>query len=372
MTDRLKVGVAGGGLISQVEHIPNLLALNRQFDLRVVSDPSPTVRGGLSDRFGISTVANASELLGLGLDAIVIAAPDPWHAELATSAMDAGINVFCEKPLCYGVAEADALSKAEARNQVVLQIGYMKRFDPSYEAALELVAGKADQLRYISVEVHDPDAGPFVGHHTLFSAPDVPSDLIAATSQRRRWQVEAALGYTPSETVFRGFASSYCSALVHDVNAVHGLLDAMGASGGPVTGAALFAGGTGGQATVSLRGGLALWTMTHLEMPAVTDYAERIELYFDDEIVELVFPAPYLNHHPTRLTVSRSPDGRLEKTTIRNGFAEAFVRELEGFWSAIVNGTTVRNRIAHAARDQDLLVRMARQAERSIEPDRLI
>ena len=49
----------------------------------------------------------------------------------------------------------------------VLQVGYMKRFDPSYEAALKQLPGTAKTLRYVSVEVNDPDAWPFVRHHAM-------------------------------------------------------------------------------------------------------------------------------------------------------------------------------------------------------------
>jgi predicted dehydrogenase len=363
MSDRLRVAVIGGGLIAQVEHIPNLLSLRQQFEVKGVSDPSPTVQEGLANRFGVPTFADAQDILGLELDAVVIAAPDPWHARLAEQALDAGLHVFCDKPLCYGLAEIDALDQAQQRSGKVLQIGYMKRFDPSYEAALEIVASKAEQLRYISVEVHDPDAGPFVGHHPLVSAQnDVPADLIAQTSKRRQMQIEAALGFAPNDTIYRGFLGAYCSALVHDVNAVHGLLEAIGADAGPVLGAALFAGGAGGQAAISLRDGQSLWTMTHVEIPGVADYAERISLYFEDEIVDLVFPAPYLNHHPTQLIRRRSDAGRLETTIVRPGFGEAFVRELEGFWGAIVRGAPQRNPLEHARRDQALLISMARKA----------
>ena len=86
---------------------------------------------------------------------------------------------------------------------------------------------------------------------------------------------------------------------------------------------------------MDLRGREALWTMTHVEIPGLADYAGRISLYFDDEIVELVFPAPYLNHHPTRLVRRSSRGDRLDATLIRPGFGEAFVRELEGFWEAV-------------------------------------
>ncbi len=359
MTERLNIGVVGGGLIAQVEHIPNLLARKSRFDLKGVSDPSATVRAGLAERFGVPTMPDAADLIGLGLDALLIAAPDSWHAELAQQAMDAGLHVFCEKPLCYGLAELDRLIAIQARTGLVLQVGYMKRFDPSYEAALNLIAGKGDRLRYVSVEVHDPDAWPYVAHHRLVSGSDVPQSLIDATTARRRAQVVAALGFVPSDTVFRGFTGAYCSALVHDVNAVHGLLDRLGLVAGTVQGAALFAGGAGGQAAVGLRDGDALWTMTHVEIPKVADYAERISLYFEDEIVELIFPAPYLNHHPTQLLHRRSSGGRLESTAIRPGFEEAFVRELDCFWDCIVNHSPARNTAPEARRDQALLIAMA-------------
>lgn len=361
---RLKVGVAGGGLIAQVEHIPNLLALGDLFEVIAVSDPSAAVRKGLSWRFGLVCVADAADLLAMGLDALVIAAPDPWHGTIAADALAAGCHVFCEKPLCYGVAEIDALAEAQAKSGRILQVGYMKRFDPSYEAACRLIAGKGDRLRYLSVEVNDPDAGPFVGHHPLIAATDIPAALLEATAERRRAQVEAALGFAPTPVLARGFASSLCSAMVHDVNAVHGLLDAMSLTPGPVRGAAIFAGGAGSQGAVELRGGEALWTMTHVEIPGVGDYRERITLYFEDEIVELVFPAPYLNHHPTQLCIRRAAGSDLETIAIRSGFREPFVTELESFSSAIAEGATQRNPISEARRDQALLVAMARLAEK--------
>jgi predicted dehydrogenase len=362
MKTRLKVGVAGGGLIAQVEHIPNLLALADRFELVAVSDPSPPVRAGLTSRFGVACVPDVADLLGMDLDAVLIAAPDPWHGEIAADAMRAGMHVFCEKPLCYGVAEIDALDEARRRSGVTLQVGYMKRFDPSYEAACRLIAGKGERLRYVSVEVNDPDAGPFVGHHPLIATTDVPAALIEATAERRRAQIQAALGFEPKPVLARGFASSLCSSMVHDVNAVHGLLDAMDLTPGSVRGATIFAGGAASQATVDLRDGAALWNMAHVEIPGVGDYRERISLYFEDEIVELVFPAPYLNHHPTALSVRRAAQGDLEKVEIRSGFSEPFVTELESFWSAIVEGTPQRNPLAEARRDQALLIAMARIA----------
>lgn len=362
MTDRLRIAVAGGGLIAQVEHIPNLLALRDRFDLVAVSDPSATVRAALADRFGIAAVADAAELLALPLDALVIAAPDPWHGDIAIAAMGQGLHVFSEKPLCYGPAEIDALIAVRDEKRVVLQVGYMKRFDPSYEAARDLVAGEADRLRYIGVEVNDPDFKPFTAHHPLVFGTDVPAELKERTAARQREQVAAALGFAPDPVLFRGFTAAYSSSLVHDVNAVHGLLDALGVTRRRVVGAALFEGGLGGQGTVQLEGGRALWNMVHFRLPGVAEYRERITLYFEDRIVELVFPAPYLNHHPTRLAVRSSDGFALTEREIRTSYEEPFVRELVHFHATVTGRAQPRNPAEEARADQALLVALLHRA----------
>src|SRR4051794_624945 len=179
MPRRLRVGVAGAGLIGQVEHIPNLLALRRQFELVAVADPSASTRAAVEERHGVRTVATSEELLGLELDAVVVALPDALHAETVLAALDRGLHVLCEKPLCYGEDEYAAIAEARDRSGRVVQVGYMKRFDPSYERALELLPAGGEGLRYIGVEVQDPDAWPFVAHRELVRPDDVPADLIA-------------------------------------------------------------------------------------------------------------------------------------------------------------------------------------------------
>jgi hypothetical protein len=158
---------------------------------------------------------------------------------------------------------------------------------------------------------------------------------------------------------FQGFVSAYCSSLVHDVNAVHGMLDRIGVPEGDIVGAQLFAGGDGGSGQVRLLGGQALWNMVHLTVPKLADYRERIALYFDDEIVELIFPSPWLNHQPTELHRRRSKGVRLDQTLVRVSHQEAYLRELEGFWASIVEEAPVRNTVEHALRDQRLLCDLA-------------
>lgn len=188
------------------------------------------------------------------------------------------------------------------------------------------------------------------------------SKLIEEGRLRQQQQVAEALGCTADNVVFRGFVSAYCSSLVHDVNAVHGMLDRMGVADVEVGSGELFALGDGGSGTVGLLGGQALWHMVHLTVPHLADYRERIGLYFDDFVLELIFPSPWLNHQPTELLVRRSEGLSLTTKQIRVNFEEAYVRELEGFWSSIIDGAPVRNTVEHALRDQQLLCALTARA----------
>ena len=358
---RLRVGIIGAGTIAQVEHIPNLIAHGELFEVTGVADPSATARQFVTATWGVPSFETPDQLLDQKLDAIVIAAPDPLHYELVMAALARGLHVFCEKPLCYSPEEIADIIAARDKAGRVVQVGYMKRFDPSYRHALTVLPGTAKTLRYVSVEVNDPDAWPFIAHSRTKFGSDVPDALKQAASDKRQTQVEAAFGEPLSKLAFSGYTSAYSSSLIHDVNAVHGILDVLGVPDGEVVGGQIFANGAGGQGTVRLLGGQALWTMTHLTVPKLADYRERISLYFDDAILELEFPSPYLNHHPTRLTVRKSDGHTLSQDEIRPGYQEAFVEEMRGFWAAVVKGEPVVNLPEHAARDQNLLIGLTRR-----------
>jgi predicted dehydrogenase len=359
---RLRVGIVGGGLITQVEHLPNLLALHDRFEVAGVADPSAKVRAHLAARWKVATTPSPEALFDSGLEAVVIAAPDPLHAGLVTAALDRGLHVFVEKPLCYAVAEADAIARTRDRAGRVVQVGYMKRFDPAYEALAARLCGQGKRLRYLSVEVNDPDAAPFTAHCDIVAGDDLPATLIAATTKTRAAQIRFALGTEPTAGQLRGFAGPYCSSLVHDVNLVHGLLAKMGVETGAVVGAAWFANAAGGHGAVKLTGTDAIWSMAHVTVPAVADYLERVSVWLDDRLYELQFPAPYLNHMPTLLLEKKSEGGRTETITHRLSYREAFVEEMKGWWEAIVQGTPVRNTVEDACRDMALLAALGQRA----------
>ena len=359
---RLRVGVVGAGMIAQVEHIPNLMFLSDRFELVAVADPSAQVRAAIAARYGINTHADLAGLMNETLDALVIAVPDPLHADTVLAGLEAGLHVFCEKPLCFTEREAAAIIERRDSRGLVVQIGYMKRFDPNFEAMLDLLPPGGAGLRYISVEVNDPDSWPFVAHRPLVRPDDVPAELIADSRARQRAQAAEALGVEVDGDLLRGFCDPLMSGMIHSVNSVNGMLDRMGIEVGEVLSGEIWSGGQSAGGSVSLMGGEAVWRLAQVFAPDIAWYRERYTLHFTDRTIELQFPAPYLNNQQTDLWVRRSNGLRLETTHIQAGYGEAFVRELEGFWESVVDGAEVRNPVEDGIRDACLMAGIANAA----------
>jgi predicted dehydrogenase len=348
---RRRVALFGAGLVGQAGHAPTLWDERERFDFVAVADPSATVRAAIAERYGIPhAVATLEEALALGLDAVVIAVPDPAHRSAVLTALTAGVHVFCEKPLGVSLAEIDEIRAA--RGDRVVQVGYMKLHDPAVERMVERLADGPAELVYLSVEVNDPDQQPFVDHMGLLVGRDVPRELIDATRARGAEAVREALAGAPDAAQERAF-EAYLGALVHDVGLAHHLLGSLGfASPLPLADAAYFDGGRG----VSLDWMLpddGRAHLEHLNLPGVNDYRERITAYCRDRILELTFPAPYLRHHPTRL-VERRSDGTvpgLETIEYRVSYEEAFRNELRAFHASITTGAPVRATVEGARDD---------------------
>jgi len=73
------------------------------------------------------------------IDAVLIATPDKFHAQGIRTAAAAGKDVLCEKPLATDLADAHAALQEVGRKGVRLQIGFMRRYDPAYAAAMRRV-----------------------------------------------------------------------------------------------------------------------------------------------------------------------------------------------------------------------------------------
>ena len=96
----------------------------------------------LADRIGARRQDTAGRLINdADVEAVVIASPGTAHAEQVLACIAAGKPVLCEKPLASTVDDAARVVAAEAATgRRLVQVGFMRRFDPGYVAVKDTIA----------------------------------------------------------------------------------------------------------------------------------------------------------------------------------------------------------------------------------------
>ena len=91
------------------------------------------------------------------IDAVLIATPDHWHAFIAIAAVNAGKDVYCEKPLTYNIHESVELVKAVRKANRIFQVGSQQRSSMEFRVAAELVRnGVLGRVDAVHVSFGDP------------------------------------------------------------------------------------------------------------------------------------------------------------------------------------------------------------------------
>lgn len=145
----LRLAIIGAGIMGS-DHARIFAREVPGVALQVISDADIARAVKAADEFGAAHAVSDAEaaIRDPKVDAIVIAAPDQFHAPLTLACIAAGKSVLCEKPLSQDVAEClDVVMAEEKRGKRLVQVGFMRRFDPAYvemkEALTSGALGKA-------------------------------------------------------------------------------------------------------------------------------------------------------------------------------------------------------------------------------------
>lgn len=159
---RLRVGLIGLGRLGRV-YARDLACRIEETRLVAVCDPLEQVVSEVADQFDVAgRHTRAEDLIGdPGVDAVAIVTPTRTHKDLALMCARAGKPAFCEKPAALNLADALAMKAAVQRSGTLLQMGFMRRFDPGYVAArARLSEGRIGRAVVFKSSSRDPMPPP--------------------------------------------------------------------------------------------------------------------------------------------------------------------------------------------------------------------
>jgi predicted dehydrogenase len=171
---RINIGAIGNGRISRGHDLPGLwkhesarIMAVCDLDSKRVEDAKVLVNGFYAKQTGkaydgVTGYGDYRELLANpDVDAVVISTPDHWHALIAIHAVEAGKDVYLQKPASLTIAEGRAVSNAVHRTGRILQIGSQQRSTSQFRYAAELVRnGRIGKLTTVEIGLPgDPPGG---------------------------------------------------------------------------------------------------------------------------------------------------------------------------------------------------------------------
>src|SRR5215208_3435412 len=138
--ERLKVGIIGGGAITQVAHLPVLKKM-RSVDVQAICDTDLPKARALADRFGIKNAFDdIEELLRYeSLDAVVVCSPNHLHESHILAALSANLHVLVEKPLGMSATSVQRILRAVEKHDRVVMVGMNHRYRPDVQIVRSFV-----------------------------------------------------------------------------------------------------------------------------------------------------------------------------------------------------------------------------------------
>jgi len=164
-SNRINVGAIGTGRISRIHDLPGVWKYDNarimavcDLDSKRMEDAKSLVNGYYSQKTaktydGVAGYLDYRELLkNKDVDAVLVSTPDHWHALISIAAVEAGKDVYQQKPASLTIVEGRALSDAVHRSGRIFQMGSQQRSSVQFRYAAELIRnGRIGQLKTVQV-----------------------------------------------------------------------------------------------------------------------------------------------------------------------------------------------------------------------------
>jgi predicted dehydrogenase len=138
----IRAGLIGVGKMG-ISHMA-ILGANQAVEMAAICDSSSYVTSALRKHTGVESFKDFKKMIDVAkLDCVFVATPSASHFEVASYALEQGLHVFVEKPLCLDPTQSERLAALAREKQRVNQVGYHNRFIGTFREARRLVVAGA-------------------------------------------------------------------------------------------------------------------------------------------------------------------------------------------------------------------------------------
>jgi predicted dehydrogenase len=355
MIKKLRIGVVGCGEVTQIMHWPSLSQLADLYEVTALCDISQPVLETLGARWNIEslTTDHRDLVTRADVDAVLVASPHAFHAEVTLAAIAAGKHVLVEKPMCMNRREAGQIIAAQMSNRVVVQVGYMRRYAPAFLYACEAVKN-IGTIKFARVRDF-LGANALIINQTSAVVRDrqLPKKLQEEANRRDEELVLEALGGDVDEdlkTAYRlmlGLSSHDLSAMRELLGMPNKVIFAAQRAGGRYLAAAFDYG--------------SYVCQFETGVDAIPRFDAHLEVFGDKKIFQVQYDTPYVRNLPIRVfTTEANGQGGVSTIDSHPAWGDPFVAEWEAFYQNVTGNLSPKSGPDDFLLDLELFEQMAR------------
>lgn len=353
---KLRVGMVGCGEVTQIMHWPSLDHLADRYEITALCDVSLSVLEELGKRWNVDVLTTDHRQLVSrpNVDAVLVANPNTFHAEVTLDAIAAGKHVLVEKPMCVTRREAEQIIAAQKVRDVVVQVGYMRRYAPAFLGACEAVR-QMGPIKFARVR-------DFIGFNSLIvnatsrvvRDEHLPVAVKKDAKAREEALLEEALGGKVSEALKQAY-KVMLGLSSHDLSAMRELLgmpQRVLFAAQRVEGFYLAAAFDYGSYVCQFETGI----------DHIARFDAHLEVYGDQKVVRVQYDSPYVRNFPIRLIVTETNrgDGVTEVNT-HPAWGDPFVEQWKAFYENVTENQAPKTGPADYVQDLELFAEMVQR-----------